>query len=172
MGIFFLFTHRVYSYKFISLYQGYVTGLNESKMFGEVEERITRMLPSNSVIAALYRFSWRKNLSFSPEKADRNQAFQGMEEGTEKKRIQSVDYIDTKIMVDSVTRSDTCVTGHAKPHSTIVLTGDNLLIGSERVDKNGEFCIHTRNHLKDHSIIKAQVILDGFYQESIMIHVH
>ncbi|WP_260632142.1 Ig-like domain-containing protein [Bacillus bingmayongensis] len=146
--------------------------MNESKMFGEVEGRITRMLPSNSVIAALYRFSWRKNLSFSPEKADRNQAFQGMEEGTEKKRIQSVDYIDTKIMVDSVTRSDTCVTGHAKPHSTIVLTGDNLLIGSERVDKNGEFCIHTRNHLKDHSIIKAQVILDGFYQESIMIHVH
>ncbi|MDZ5606187.1 Ig-like domain-containing protein [Bacillus pseudomycoides] len=146
--------------------------MNESKMFEEVEERITRMLPSNSVIAALYRLSWRKNLSFSPKKSDRNQAFQGMEEGTEKKRIQSVDYVDTKIMVDSVTRSDTCVTGHAKPHSTIVLTGDNLLIGSARVDKNGEFCIHTRNHLKDHSIIKAQVILDGFYQESIMIHVH
>ncbi|KYG30256.1 Ig-like domain-containing protein [Bacillus gaemokensis] len=147
-----------------------------------------QMAPSISIIAILYRFSWRKNLSFCSDKADMNQEFSGTEDLKiknifyedrtikmnlkEKKCIQSVGYIDAKIMIASVTHSDKYVTGHAEPHSTIVLIGDDMVIGSGRVDKYGKFSIHTYNHLKDNSIIKAQVIFDGFYQDSITIHVN
>ncbi|MEN1939092.1 hypothetical protein AAIE21_27115 [Paenibacillus sp. 102] len=146
-------------------------GLNELNMLEEVEGKLAQMLPYG-FIDILYRFSWQKNLSFSPQKADMNREFLGMEDVTEKKSIHSVNYIDTKVIVDSVTHNDKYVTGYAKPYSTIVLMNGDVLIGSGRVDRYGKFRIHTYHHLKEHSIIKAQVIFDGFYQESVTIHVN
>ncbi|MEI4619899.1 Ig-like domain-containing protein [Bacillus cereus] len=140
-------------------------------MLEEVEGKLAQMLPYG-FIDILYRFGWQINLSFSPQKADMNREFPGIEDVTEKNNIQSVDYIDTKITVDSVTHNDKYVTGYAKPYSTIVLMNGDVLIGSGRVDKYGKFRIHTYHHLKEHSIITAQVIFDGSYQESVMIHVN
>ncbi|MCI0766833.1 Ig-like domain-containing protein [Bacillus sp. TL12] len=140
-------------------------------MFEEVEGKLAQMLPYG-FIDILYRFGWQKNLSFRPQKADMNREFPGMEDVTEKKNIQSADYVDAKIIIDSVTHDDKYVTGHAKPYSTIVLMNGDVLIGSGRVDKYGKFRICMCNHLKKYSIIKAQVIFDGSYQESVTIHVN
>ncbi|KFN01149.1 hypothetical protein D0U04_14845 [Bacillus clarus] len=126
-------------------------------------------------ITTFYRFSWQGNLVFSSEKVGRKREFLRAEDLNvnlnEKKCMDLVDYIHEKLTIDSVKYGDNCVSGRAEPHATIVITSGDMFIGSGRVNKYGEFKILSNNHLEDYSIIKVQLILGGFYQESITVRI-
>ncbi|QWU43900.1 hypothetical protein [Bacillus sp. NP247] len=126
-------------------------------------------------ITTFYRFSWLGSFAFSSEKVSRNRAFSRAEELNanlyEKKCIDSVSNIHEKITIDVVKYGDNYVSGHAKPYATIIITSGDMLVGSGRVNEYGEFKIYTNNHLEEYLIIKVQLILDGFYQESIIVKV-
>ncbi|MBE7118376.1 hypothetical protein [Bacillus cereus] len=126
-------------------------------------------------ITTFYRFSWLGSFAFSSEKVSSNRAFSRVEELNanlyEKKCIDSVSNIHEEIAIDFVKYGDNYVSGHAEPYSTIVITSGDMLVGSGRVNEYGEFKIYTNNYLEEYLIIEIQLILGGFYQESITVKV-
>ncbi|MBE5108018.1 hypothetical protein IGI01_23055 [Bacillus thuringiensis] len=126
-------------------------------------------------ITTFDRLSWLGNVAFSSEKISRNRALSKAEERDtnlrNKKCIDSVHTIHRKIMIGSVEYSDNCILGRAEPHSTIVITSGDMYVGSGRVNKYGEFQIYTNDYLEEYLVIEIQLIVGGFYQESITVKV-
>ncbi|MFC8053176.1 hypothetical protein [Bacillus cereus] len=120
------------------------------------------------------RFSWLGNVAFSSEKTSRNRALSRAEESNvnlfKNKYIDSDNNVHQKITIGSVEYSDDFILGCAEPHSTIVITSGDMYVGSGRVNKHGEFKIYTKDYLEGDLIIEIQLIMGGFYQESIMVN--
>ncbi|MCW9130823.1 hypothetical protein OF830_07595 [Bacillus paramycoides] len=126
-------------------------------------------------ITTLDRIGWLGNVAFSSEKISRNRALSRAEERDanlrNKKCIDSVNTIHQKITIDSVEYSDNFILGRAEPHSTIVITSGDMYVGSGRVNKYGEFKIYPNDYLEEYLVIEIQLIMGGFYQESITVKV-
>ncbi|MED1112192.1 hypothetical protein [Bacillus paramycoides] len=126
-------------------------------------------------ITTLDRIGWLGNVAFSSEKISRNRALSRAEERDanlrNKKCIDSVNTIHQKITIDSVEYSANFILGRAEPHSTIVITSGDMYVGSGRVNKYGEFKIYTNDYLEEYLVIEIQLIMGGFYQESITVKV-
>lgn len=124
-------------------------------------------------ITTFDRFSWLGDFSFSSEKISRNRELSRAKERDvnlrNKKSIDAVNNIHQKIMIDSVEYSDNCILGRAEPHLTIVITSGDMYVGSGRVNKYGEFKIYTNDYLEEYWVIELQLIMGGFYQESITV---
>lgn len=125
-------------------------------------------------ITTFDRFRWLGNVAFSSEKTSRNRVLSRAEESNvnlcENKYIDSVNNIHQKINVNSLDYSDNRILGRAEPHSTIVITSSDMYVGSGRVNKYGEFKIYTKDYLEGDLVIEIQLIMGGFYQESIMVN--
>ncbi|PGA92900.1 hypothetical protein [Bacillus toyonensis] len=125
-------------------------------------------------ITTFDRFRWLGNVAFSSEKTSRNRVLSRAEESNvnlcKNKYIDSVNNIHQKINVNSLDYSDNRILGRAEPHSTIVITSSDMYVGSGRVNKYGEFKIYTKDYLEGDLVIEIQLIMGGFYQESIMIN--
>ncbi|MDA2384480.1 hypothetical protein PDN41_22495 [Bacillus cereus] len=121
------------------------------------------------------RLSWLGNVAFSSEKISRNRALSRAEAIDinlhNKKCIDLVNNIHQEITIDSMKYGDNCVLGRARPHSTIVITSGDMLVGSGRVNKCGEFKIYTNDYLEEYLVIEIQLITGGFYQGGITIEV-
>lgn len=76
-----------------------------------------------------------------------------------------------KITIASVEYGHNFVLGRAEPHSTIVITSGDMYVGSGRVNKYGEFKVCTNDYLQRNLVIEIQLIMDGFYQESITVKI-
>lgn len=125
-------------------------------------------------ITTFDRFSWMGNVAFSSEKLSGNRALSRAEErdvNLRNKCIDSVHTIHQKINIDSVEYSDNFMLGRAEPHSTIVITSGDMYVGSGRVNQYGEFKIYTNDCLEAYLVIEIQLIMGGFYQESITVKV-
>ncbi|GAB6445633.1 MULTISPECIES: hypothetical protein [Bacillus] len=114
-------------------------------------------------ITTFDRFSWLGNIAFSSEKSNVNLY--------KKKCIGPINNMHQKITIDSVEYDDNCVLGRAEPHSTIVITSGDMYVGSGRVNKYGKFKIYTNDYLGGDLVIEIQLIMGGFYQESITVKV-
>lgn len=122
-------------------------------------------------ITTFDRFRWLGNVAFSSEKTSRNQVLSRAEESNVNLcNIDSVNNIHQKINVNSLEYSDNRILGRAEPHSTIVITSSDMYVGSGRVNKYGEFKIYTKDYLEGDLVIEIQLIMGGFYQESIMVN--
>ncbi|AAS40035.1 MULTISPECIES: Ig-like domain-containing protein [Bacillus] len=126
-------------------------------------------------ITTFDRFSWLGNVAFSAEKINGNRALLRAEERDvnlyNKKCIDSVNNIHQELTIDSVKYNDNCISGRARPHSTIVITSGDMHVGSGRVNKYGEFKIYINNYREGDLVIEIQLIMGGFYQESITVKV-
>ncbi|MDT3495776.1 hypothetical protein NLU03_15495 [Bacillus toyonensis] len=125
-------------------------------------------------ITTFDRFRWLGNVAFPSEKTSRNRVFSRAGESNvnlcKNKYIDSVNNIHQKINVNSLDYSDNRILGCAEPHSTIVITSSDMYVGSGRVNKYGEFKIYTKDYLEGDLVIEIQLIMGGFYQESIMVN--
>ncbi|MGH1287661.1 hypothetical protein [Bacillus toyonensis] len=125
-------------------------------------------------ITTFDRFRWLGNVAFSSEKTSRNRVLSRAGESNvnlcKNKYIDSVNNIHQKINVNSLDYSDNRILGRAEPHSTIVITSSDMYVGSGRVNKYGEFKIYTKDYLEGDLVIEIQLIMGGFYQESIMVN--
>ncbi|MCU5707649.1 hypothetical protein [Bacillus wiedmannii] len=126
-------------------------------------------------ITTFDRFIWLGNVAFSSEKVSKNQTLLRAEEQEDnlrnKKYIDSVTKIHKEINIDFVKCGANYVSGCAEPHSIIVITSGDTFVGSGRVNKYGEFKIYTNDYLEEHLVIEMQLIMGGFYQESITVKI-
>lgn len=124
-------------------------------------------------ITTFDRFSRLGSVAFSSEKISKNRELSRTKERDvnlrNKKCIGSANNIHQKITIDSVEYGDNCVLGRAEPHSTIVITSGDMYVGSGRANKYGEFKIYTNDYLEEYLVIEIQLIMGGFYQESIIV---
>lgn len=135
-----------------------------------------RFFPS-TIMSMWCRAILRNNLSLYPRKIEDNfETIVSIEATNDEifitKKELETPYKISKPILDSILQSDNYVIGYAEPFSTILLTSDDELIGSGRVNKEGEFNIYTYDYLKYYSMIKAQVIYNGSYQGSITVNIH
>ncbi|KAA0743411.1 hypothetical protein DN389_21840 [Bacillus sp. AY3-1] len=126
-------------------------------------------------ITTFYRFIWLRNVASSSEKVSKNQTLLRAEEQDDnlrnKKYIDSVTKIHKEINIDFVKCGANYVSGCAEPHSTIVITSGDMYVGSGRVNKYGEFKVCTNDYLERNLVIEIQLIIGGFYQESITVKI-
>ncbi|MBF7156544.1 MULTISPECIES: hypothetical protein [Bacillus] len=126
-------------------------------------------------ITTFDRFIWLGNVASSSEKINRNLAFSRAEESNvnlcKKKCIGSINNMHQEITIASVEYGHNFVLGRAEPHSTIVITSGDMYVGSGRVNKYGEFKVCTNDYLERNLVIEIQLIMDGFYQESITVKI-
>ncbi|GMR64793.1 TPA: hypothetical protein QCX34_001287 [Bacillus anthracis] len=126
-------------------------------------------------ITTFDRFNWLGNVAFSSEKVSRNRVLSRAEERDDKLRnkkcIDSVTKIHKEIKIGFVKYGANYVSGCAEPYSIIVITSGDMLVGSGRVNKFGEFKIYTNDYLEEYLVIEIQLITGGFYQGGITIEV-